>query len=261
MDPPKFSDGCPLILDQTQNTCQVLSFEDATDFCKEEDGRLCTKDELERNCAAFAGCPVFDDEGTLPVWSSTEVTDNCPAASLESCVEFVMAFDQLYAAAILPNDYGLFPPGSKCQEGTGLTEEECREAGAQLGLGSDLTTPPDGQDGWGHTPCGCFLWGTKLHYDRSSTCVASHPQYIGDNKGLVCKVVGLENPMRIDPSQPVDSDLTNVRFPYEFTRVLSEQGVESIIGYEYISELSSDPADRFCNAKLGKLLCCLGIGI
>ena len=87
----------------------MLSFGDATEFCKEEGGRLCTKKELESNCAAFAGCPVFAGiETTLPVWSSTEVTDNCPAASLESCVEFVTAFDQLYTAAILPSDYGNF---------------------------------------------------------------------------------------------------------------------------------------------------------
>ena len=57
------------------------------------------------------------------------------------------------------------------------------------------------------------------------------------------------NPMRKDPTKSVEQDFQNVQFPYEFTRLRTPQGVESIQGYKYQS-LSSNPNDLYCDAKV-----------
>lgn len=54
---------------------------------------MCTKDEIEDNCAEFTGCS-FD---TSLVWSSSEASPEfCPATSYSSGGDFVTAFDLLY---------------------------------------------------------------------------------------------------------------------------------------------------------------------
>ena len=299
------SDGCPLTSNDTGG--MFLAYPSAKELCEEEEGRVCTKDELERNCGD--GWP-----GGQLVWSSTEATDDiaCPAISSDICSEFVVELDKMYGLfntyEHLPdkkgpkcddgyelteaeceeagkqlnigqdrefkvgtfsntpcgcflcganqlhydkgttcvtddknskgivcktNAYGLFPAGPRCPQGTELTEVECQLAGEELGFLPDERGPlVDGS--WGHTPCGCFLWGAnRLHFDKSSTCVATDPDYFGYNKGVVCK--GNPNPMRVNPLQQVQSDFKNVQFPVEFDRVLSPSGMELIEGYEYYS--------------------------
>ena len=54
---------------------------------------MCTKDEIENDCAEFTGCS-FD---TSLVWSSSEASPEfCPATSYSSGGDFVTAFDLLY---------------------------------------------------------------------------------------------------------------------------------------------------------------------
>lgn len=63
------------------------------EYCNNQDGRLCTKNELEDNCAAFMGCN-FD---TSLVWSSSEAEPiSCPATSYSTCGDFITAFESLY---------------------------------------------------------------------------------------------------------------------------------------------------------------------
>jgi len=209
-------DSCPFTSKSTKG--MFLAYPSAEEFCDEEEGRLCTIAELERDCG--------DDwpQGEL-AWSSTESTDDivCPAISSYICSEFVVELDNIYDT-LVPGGYGLFPAGPRCPDGTGLTVDECREAGEELNIGQER----DFKVGmWGHTPCGCFLWGAnQLHYDKGTTCTTNT---LNNNKGLVCK----GNPMRVNPLQQVKSDFTNVHFPVDFHRVLSSSGREVIEGYEY----------------------------
>ena len=46
--------------------CKKLPWIEATNYCNELGGRLCTKKELEANCAAGTGC---NTDGMM-VWSS-----------------------------------------------------------------------------------------------------------------------------------------------------------------------------------------------
>jgi len=216
---------CPFTSNSSEG--MFLPYPSAKEFCEEDEkGRLCTKDELEKNCG--------DDwsRGKL-VWSSTEAADDilvCPAISSDICSEFVVELDKIYG---LNNTYehNRDNLGPKCGEGYELTEAECREAGKQLKIGQTR----DFKVGrWGHTPCECFLWGNQLHYNIGTTCVASHPQYIGSNKGIVCKTNrGNPNPMRVNSLLPIQLDFTNIHFPVDFDRVLSSSGRQLIEGYEY----------------------------
>lgn len=62
------------------------------------------------------------------------------------------------------------------------------------------------------------------------------------------------NPMRENPLQPVQSDLTNVQFPGSFsTYTDSNSGLGRVLGYEYDESLSSDASGLFCGAKVSLL--------
>ncbi|EJK59231.1 hypothetical protein THAOC_20576 [Thalassiosira oceanica] len=83
-----------------EDSCQVLPFHGAVNFCKDKGGRLCTREELENGCTSMTGCG-FDEEN---VWSSQEAspkycnndrgTDG--AISYKVCNTFVDLFDDLY---------------------------------------------------------------------------------------------------------------------------------------------------------------------
>ena len=71
----------------------------------------------------------------------------------------------------------------KCPPGEEVTSaEECAAAGFAVGGNFRRTSGHSGNQNdpyvethdWGHTPCGCFLWGTDIHFDTSTTnCVRS----------------------------------------------------------------------------------------
>ena len=48
--------------------CKKMRWEDAEEFCLEQSGRLCTKEELEDSCTEWTGCG-YDYR---MVWSSTK---------------------------------------------------------------------------------------------------------------------------------------------------------------------------------------------
>ena len=213
--------SCPLTSRNTK--FMFLAYPSAEEFCNEEEGRLCTKDELERNCGDAW------PQGEL-VWSSTEATDDivCPAISSDICSEFVVELDKIYG---LNNTYehNRDNLGPKCGEGYELTVAECKEAGKQLNVGQERDFIVGR---WSHTPCECFLWGAnQLHYNSGTTCTTNTPN---NNKGIVCKTnKGNPNPMRVNGLLPIQSDFTNIHFPIDFDRVLSSSGRERIEGYKY----------------------------
>jgi len=69
--------------------CSAADWDTAVGLCEEAGGRLCTREELEMNCAAGSGCSA----NNKMVWSSTSNVDSIPkyyivqGASIASCTE------------------------------------------------------------------------------------------------------------------------------------------------------------------------------
>jgi len=69
--------------------CSAADWDTALGLCEEAGGRLCTREELEMNCAAGSGCSA----NNKMVWSSTSNVDSSPkyyivqGASIASCTE------------------------------------------------------------------------------------------------------------------------------------------------------------------------------
>jgi len=62
----KQNDGCSVFAMSTIKTCAVTNWESAFDLCSSAGGRLCSKEELELNCAKGSGCSM----DYKMVWSS-----------------------------------------------------------------------------------------------------------------------------------------------------------------------------------------------
>jgi len=84
----------------SKDQCLTMNYDDAVDYCEDLGGRLCTREELENECASYTGCG-FDH---FHVWSSTEASpevcnDNSneyQAVSYATCGEFVTEMEELY---------------------------------------------------------------------------------------------------------------------------------------------------------------------
>jgi len=60
------NEGCSIFARSTIKTCAVLNWESANDLCDSAGGRLCTRQELESNCAKGSECSM----DSKMVWSS-----------------------------------------------------------------------------------------------------------------------------------------------------------------------------------------------
>jgi len=60
------NEGCSVFATSTIETCAVTNWESANHLCDSAGGRLCTKQELESNCAKGTGCSM----NSKMVWSS-----------------------------------------------------------------------------------------------------------------------------------------------------------------------------------------------
>jgi len=67
----KKNDGCSVYSSKGKR-CSVVDWETAMGLCKDAGGRLCTREELEMNCARNTGCKM----NSKMVWSSTEDIDS-----------------------------------------------------------------------------------------------------------------------------------------------------------------------------------------
>jgi hypothetical protein len=64
----KQNDDCSVYVSSADAGCRVANWETAVVLCKNTGGRLCSRDELEMNCAANSECKM----NSKMVWSSTE---------------------------------------------------------------------------------------------------------------------------------------------------------------------------------------------
>jgi len=82
-------DHCSVFAWSEVSGCTAADWDTAVELCEEVGGRLCTREELEMNCAAGSGCSA----NSKMVWSSTSDVDFIPkyyivqGASSASCTE------------------------------------------------------------------------------------------------------------------------------------------------------------------------------
>merc|ERR1719320_2007915 len=65
--------GCSVYTQSRVPQCYESDWDSASELCSTAGGRLCTREELESNCARGGGCGL----NTKMVWSSTANTNEC----------------------------------------------------------------------------------------------------------------------------------------------------------------------------------------